>query len=226
MLRASLIRDIWISIDQCGLAAPLAEKANAFYSNSIGRRTGRYLPDTAKMDARRREAPESKRIPNSALRPSTGIMALHQAVPNGNRETATAKAPGLHNQIDINNKYVSRYLKQGAITASGVSGSINVLVHFAEYARQTYQVDLPDRDVFLGAAEFVVHDGGHSFHEALWVQDKFDDGRHSLAKSGVPPQSYAEIKEAFADVPEVQKAFTAAFRDLTLHLDDLLQKGP
>jgi len=49
------------------------------------------------------------------------------------------------------------------------------LLHLYQYMRDTGGVnDVPSQDFLLNAIAFVVYDGGHSMHEALWVANQTD----------------------------------------------------
>ena len=204
LTRANLVRDLWLAMSRVGVA-PAQDRTNEDYANLFSPKRDLRVNLTSGLDGVR--APV---FGATAPREATGIMGLHQPLPEEQKNVLPATQPGLKNYMNINAPGSQEALEQGGAVLSGVSGSTNILLHTFEWARRHGEVSLSpanNRDIALGAMQFVVHDGGHSMYEVMYVFDHALDGRHAVSTDEHAPQSLAQLKSLFADDPGVQKAF-------------------
>ena len=106
-------------------------------------------------------------------------------------------------------------LAHGIPYVSGLSGTTNMLIHFAHDVDQRAllspsddwpRIDLPH--AMLAAMMFLTYDGGHSLHEALWTLNQTE----AALQHGVPTGGHANDPNAFkADY----EAYFASFAEPT-----------
>ena len=225
--KANLLRDLWVVLSRTenGLysMAPQQSQTNTEYSNLVIPQRDRVRNLFSAISGV--EAIGSG--PNSQ-REGAGIMALHQPLPESDN-TIPATQPGLSDVISIDTAGTRSALAQGAAVVTGVSGSTNILLHLFDWAKQLPNSPVSathQRDIALGAMQFLVHDGGHSMYEVMWVFDRGMNGKHQLSDPSLPPQSLAQLRRQFADEPGVQMAFEQSAHALSRFDAELRQYKP
>lgn len=188
-----------------GSGRVLFQRADGFYSQQIGPRTGRVASQNREASGRQVAGDQS-----------FGITSSH--APSILDDAADAALrPGVRNRIDIGNPAVAKFLQDGHVSVSGVSGSTNILTYMYDFAA-SQGLKIAPKEFAQGVSSFVVKDGGHSFKEALWVINNAVGKRLAMPTSGVNAESYVQFRAIAAHDPAVAKAFDDAWSDLAKYL--------
>ena len=207
--KVNLLRDLWLALALNGNSegvfgvAPVQERANTDYARVLKPRKDR-APNLNRPTA----GISSHAFGANAPRAATGVMGLHQPLPS-RQQALAATQPGLTDLVHITSAGTRAALQQGAVVVSGVSGSTNILLHLFEWAQRHHRAlhEHHARDIAMGAVQFLVHDGGHSVQEVLWVFEHSLRGKYKMAQANLPAHGLAQMRALFAHDPAVQLAF-------------------
>ena len=116
-------------------------------------------------------------------------------------------------------------LKTGTPYASGVSGSTNIALHALNSLNSKNGDNIDKNDFLLGTMMFLVYDGGHSMHEALWTANQLDSPLHlgyGLSAPDQKPNEFVADYEKFQSMYKgnstgqaLGQASSTAFENLT-----------
>lgn len=132
--------------------------------------------------------------PKVASGPPSSRPSIQPALRNEPRFSPEERDPAISGNTHRQTPATMQQLQQGIPFVSGVSGTTNLLVHFVaainERAATADNVN-PENDIapspidfnhaMLGTLMFLVYDGGHSLHEALWTLNQTDSVLRELA---------------------------------------------
>ena len=119
---------------------------------------------------------------------AVGITLLHQPTAAQNASPTPSVRPVTHNRIGKRQENTDFAGQESSDTMSmahgkglpygtGVSGSTNMLLHLFHHLKETdadVVAEVPAADVVMMSAMLMLHDGGHSLHEVLWVANLLD----------------------------------------------------
>jgi hypothetical protein len=71
-------------------------------------------------------------------------------------------------------------LKQALPFASGVSGTTNILLHLYEEMETKGATGVTPQEFLMNSMMFLVYDGGHSMHEAMWTANQIEADLKSI----------------------------------------------
>jgi hypothetical protein len=119
---------------------------------------------------------------------AVGITLLHQPLAAQDASRARSIRPVTYNRFgkrhedaDFADEGISDTMstahEKGLPYGTGVSGNTNMLLHLFHHLKQTdadVLAGIPAADVVMMSAMLMIHDGGHSLHEVLWVANLLD----------------------------------------------------
>jgi hypothetical protein len=131
--------------------------------------------------------------------------------------------PMLFFKSDLLNPHLAERVRHGNITATGLSGTANDLVHLYAAVKDSGKVAMTRSDFFLGVCSFLVNDGGHSFSEVLWVLNNALGERFAVATKknshSINRESVSSLRQMLGADAGTNRAFESAYRELADHAD-------
>jgi len=123
----------------------------------------------------RRQRVEWNGESNVPAEPTAGITLRHQPAAVSSPRWIATRRPALERMpmLPEISQNTAQALRRGVPFVSDLSGSMNIMLGLIDHLRAEGR-DIDPRAGLLGEIMFLVHDGGHSIHEALWVAQQRD----------------------------------------------------
>lgn len=123
---------------------------------------------------------------------AAGITMLHQPDASGDDTLVPSERPGTANRMGIRKEGVDipdtglsqqneLQLNQALPFASGVSGTTNILVHLYAEMEKGGATGVKPNEFLMNAMMFLVYDGGHSMHEAMYTANQIETELKTVA---------------------------------------------
>lgn len=118
-------------------------------------------------------------------RPSTRA-SMSSVDSNSTNDALSMKQGSLKSKIG---SFTERAIQHGIPIGKGVSGTTNLYLGTIAHLIRDRDLDIDVNEALLGLTSFLIHDGGHSLHEALWTANQ----RESVAYSNNDELKYLKL---------------------------------
>lgn len=100
---------------------------------------------------------------------TSGITKLHHPPTNPMKGNPLNHRWSLMREPELLGGLTKMQLEHGIPFAGGISGTINGIAGMVTYLIKDLKLQINTQEAILGIIMFLVYDGGHSIHEALWT---------------------------------------------------------
>ncbi len=100
---------------------------------------------------------------------TSGITQIHHPPTNPMKDNPLNHRWSLMREPQLSGALTKIQLEHGIPFAGGVSGTINGISGILTHLIKDYKLPIDPKEAILGIIMFLVYDGGHSIHEALWT---------------------------------------------------------
>jgi hypothetical protein len=151
-----------------------------------------------------------------------GITLLHQPEASDDKNLVESERPGTANRMGLRGKLTEGQelsdvkhskqneiqLKQALPFASGVSGTTNILLHLYEEMENQGATGVTPQEYLMNSMMFLVYDGGHSMHEAMWTANQIEVDLKSINFGLNDPGKQNKPNEFVSDYDRLMSQFT------------------
>jgi len=172
-----------------------------------------------------------------------GITMLHQPDASDDDNLVPSERPGTANRMGVRGKLTDGQglpdvkrskqndiqLNQALPFASGVSGTTNILLHLYEELEKKAGgggTGVASQEFLMNAMMFLVYDGGHSMHEAMWTANQIQADLKSIDFGlNDPSQPKNEPNQFVSDYDRLISQFKGALKTSMEEAQDTAWQG-